>query len=140
VSEKLTLNILSPERRLLEKVDVQSVKLPGSEGQIQILPGHAPTVGTLEAGAFSYVAQGQPEAVGFVSTGFFQVENDTVTVLGETMELQGEIDLKRAEFAQKKAESALQDPDLDEQKYRKYELKLQRALARQQIAGKKSEQ
>ena len=85
----LKLTILSPERRLLEGLAVQEVTLHGSEGQIQILPGHAAMVGTLENGAFSYLAEGGLSAGGIISSGFFEVRGDLISVLAETIEVAG---------------------------------------------------
>lgn len=135
MSATLKLTILSPERRLLEGASVEELTLPGSQGQIQILPGHAAMIGALTTGSFSYVNQGGAVSRGVITTGFFEVANDEVKVMAETLELKGEIDLERAKKAQKLAEEVLRDADLDEHKFRKYELKLQRALIRQQVVG-----
>jgi F-type H+-transporting ATPase subunit epsilon len=132
----LKLTILSPERRLLEKAPVEEVTLPGSEGQIQVLPGHAAMIGTLLTGAFRYINEGGQVSSGVITTGFFEVKNDEVKVMAENLELQGEIDLERAKKAQKAAEDVLREAELDEHKFRKYELKLQRSLIRQQVAGR----
>ena len=132
----LVLSIFSPERRLLTRVPVSCVTLSGSEGQIQVLSGHANMVGTLETGAFEYVAESGELVLGFISTGFFEVSQNEVSVMAETLELKGEIDLDRAKRAQQKAEEMLRDAALDEYRFRKYELKLQRALIRQQLAGR----
>lgn len=132
----LKLTILSPERKIADKIDVQSVTLPGSEGQIQILPEHAEMVGTLETGMFSYIPASGTPVIGVITSGFFEVANDMVTVMAETFEYSNEIDTARAKSAQRKSESALSDPELDPNLFRKYELKLNRAYVRQQIAGK----
>ena len=131
----MTLTFLSPERKIAEQVRVQSVTLTGSEGQIEILPGHAEMIGTLETGMFSYKPESGSPVRGVISTGFFEVKGDHITVMAETSESSSEIDLNRARSAQKKAEAALSDPHLDSKLFRKYELKLQRALIRQQVAG-----
>jgi F-type H+-transporting ATPase subunit epsilon len=132
----LKLTILSPERKIAEAMSVQSATLPGSEGQIQILPEHAEMMGTLETGMFSYIPASGAPVIGVISSGFFQVANDVVTVLAETFEYSSEVDTARAKTAQKKAENALIDPELGSDLFRKYELKLQRAIIRQQISGK----
>ncbi|MCM2277981.1 MAG: ATP synthase F1 subunit epsilon [Oligoflexia bacterium] len=136
MDNQLKLSILSPERKLLEGCPVEEVILPTSEGQIQILSGHAAIVGTLETGVFSYREANGHHTVGFVTTGFFEVTDDSVTVTAETLELRGEIDVERAKRAQKAAEEALKAAELDSQSFRKYQLKLHRSLIRQQIAGK----
>ncbi len=131
----LKLNILSPERRLVEGLDVIEVTLTGSEGQIQILPGHAPMVGTLETGVFEYKVSGGASIRGAISTGFFEVKNDCVNVMAETLELRDEIDLSRAKKAQQTAEETLKAADLDEASFKKYQLKLQRSIVRQRLIG-----
>ena len=135
-TEKLRLSVLSPERRFLENTLVDSVTLPGSEGQIQILPGHAAMIGTLSTGLLSYQVADKGEQDGVVSFGFFEVHDNEVSVMAETIELKQDIDLNRAKAAQQKAETALQSADLDEQRFKKYQLKLQRSLIRQQLAGR----
>lgn len=136
MSSGLKLSILSPERRVIEDVMVEEVILSGSEGQIQILPGHAAMIGALETGVFYYHASGREPVWGVISTGFFDVKDDVVNVMAETLELKTEIDLDRAKLAQKKAEERLKAVDLDEARFKKYQLKLQRSLIRQQLASK----
>lgn len=132
----MILSILSPEKRLATAIEVVSVTLPGSEGQIQILPEHADMIGTLETGEFSYTPLSGTSVSGVITSGFFEVRGgSTVTVTAETVELAKEIDLARARTAQRKAEGALKDPELDQKLFRKYELKLQRAIIRQQVAS-----
>lgn len=138
---KLLLSILTPERKLVERAVVREVFLTGSEGTIEVLPGHTAMMGTLEAGRFAYVSdQGAVNQDGFISHGFFEVaptpEGTEVSVLAETLELQDEIDIDRARKAQKAAEQALSDANLDEHRFRKYQTKLQRSLGRQQFGGK----
>ena len=132
----LTLTLLSPERKLVEGLQIQSLMLTGSEGLIQILPDHAEMIGTLETGPFSYVPVSGDTVSGFISTGFFEIKGHQVILMAETCELSKEIDVSRAKAAQKRAENALSDPELDNSLFRKYELKLQRALIRQQVVGR----
>src|SRR3954464_12237812 len=116
----LRLTILSPERRLLQDEEVDEVTIKGNEGQLQILPGHAPMVGTLESGAFSFRGRDGRLSSGVISSGFFEIHDDHLTVIAETLELQGEIDLDRAVRAQRQAEEILKEADLDEHRFRKY--------------------
>jgi F-type H+-transporting ATPase subunit epsilon len=131
----LTLSIFSPERLLTKSIQVRQVILTGSEGQLEILPGHVSMVGLLETGMFEYVPLDGAEAVrGLISTGFFEVRLEEVRVFAETLELDGEIDFERARRAQVKAEQTMMDANLDEEHFKKYELKLQRSLIRQQLS------
>lgn len=133
---ELTLSIFSPERKLVDSMRVNKVTLTGSEGQIQILPGHSDMLGTLETGTFAYQpAQGE-EVVGFGSGGFFQVADGVVELALEVLELSGEIDLERAKSSQQKAQSSLTDGSLGPEDLEKAQQKLQRAVVRQQIASK----
>lgn len=132
--ETLNLSVLSPERKLVEKIPVEEVTVTGSEGQIQILPGHAPIIGTLDTGVFHYREPNGHVCVGMLSQGFFEMAGNELTLLAEHLELRGEIDVERAKKAQIEAEEALNDADLDEHHFKKYQLELQRAVVRQQIA------
>jgi F-type H+-transporting ATPase subunit epsilon len=87
----LKLSILSPEKRVLEGAPVEEVTLNGSEGQIQILPGHAAMVGTLEAGEFQYRNSSGQRAGGVIASGFFEVRGEDVYVLAESLELRGDL-------------------------------------------------
>ena len=132
-SERLHLTILSPERKLVASLSVGDVTLTTSEGQIQILPGHSKMVGRIESGIFRYTTDTSHDG-GFISTGFFEVDGSSVKVMAETVELFGEIDLERARRAQKKAEEALKEAGIEEAKFKKYQLKLQRSLIRQSLS------
>lgn len=108
----MKLSVFCPDRRVFDGKEVASVTLTGSEGQVQILPGHAPMVGTLDTGVFAFEGSESGEAV--VSHGFFRVEDEHVTILAGTLEFSGEIDVQRAESTYKKAENDLKaatDPD-----------------------------
>ena len=105
------------------------------EGEIQILPGHASLVGVLGTGRITYTLVGEKPVTGIISTGFVSVEEGSVKVVAETIELSGEIDLNRAKLAQQKAQQALADASLSEAHFKKYQLKLQRAIIRQEIAN-----
>ncbi len=130
----LKLTILAPERRLAEGVEVEEVTINGSEGQIQLLPGHAPMIGTLEAGMFSFKHPGGSLTSGVISGGFFEIAKDEVTVTADSLELVGEIDLMRAKQAQQEAEQVLREADLDEHKFKEYQAQLEHALVLQQAA------
>lgn len=132
MANALELTILTPQRKVLEKETVGSISLTGSEGKIQILPGHAAMVGTLEVGTFECDTPSKGKLFGVISSGFFEVEGDSVVLVAETLELQNEIDVARAKAAQQKAQEMLKEAGLTDEKFRKYELKLQRAMIRQQ--------
>lgn len=127
----ISVDLVTPARKLLENAPATSVKIPGSRGQLEILPGHADLLTLLGTGIISVVVDGQERRF-FVSHGFAEVKNDKVLVFGETMEESTEIDRSRAQTAQKKAEHALVGV-LTEGDFKKQQLKLERAIIRQHI-------
>jgi F-type H+-transporting ATPase subunit epsilon len=133
--QSFSLSILAPERRLIEGEAVVSLVITTAEGEIEVLPGHANMVAMLETGRFTYTPRGAKPVSGVISSGFLNVENGTVKVVAETIELANEINTSRAREAQIKAQKMLEEATLDEKAFRKYQLKLQRAIIRQNIGG-----
>jgi F-type H+-transporting ATPase subunit epsilon len=100
------LEIVTPEKRAFSD-DVDAVILPGSEGELGILPHHAPLISMLGAGELRYRKGGLEESFAIVG-GFVQVLPDKVVVMAETADLAAEIDLEKAEEARRDAERALE--------------------------------
>ena len=135
MANTFNLSIYSPERKLLENEPATSLLLSTVEGESEILPGHVDMVSKLETGRFEYKTLTGKPVTGLISSGFINIENNSVKVLAETLELPNEIDVNRAKAAQLKAEQMLADASLGEHEFKKYQLKLQRAVVRQNIAG-----
>src|SRR6202047_2228744 len=115
--ESIELIIVTPERQLLRETVVE-VTMPGADGCLGILPGHAPLITELGIGELTYRAKNASETGHLaIISGFAEVLSDRVTVLAETAERPEEIDVARAEEAKKRAEqrlaSAASDPDVD---------------------------
>ena len=129
--EKIHLIVVTPERQLFNGL-VDSVTLPSNQGELGILPGHAPLLAELGIGEISYHAGNTMESF-FCSWGFAEVLPDRVVLLAQTAEPASEIDLNRAEQAKSRAEKRLgsKDPNLD---FARAELALLRALSRLNIA------
>ena len=102
----LRLEIVTPER-LAYQDEVDSVVLPGSEGELGVLPHHAPLVSTLGAGELRLRKGGEEESFAIVG-GFLQVLPDKVVVMAETADMASEIDLEKAQEARREAEKALE--------------------------------
>jgi len=73
--------LVSPERVLLSE-DVEHVVLPGVDGDLGVLPGHAPLVVTLRPGTISVIGEGKTRKI-FVKDGFAEFTPDTLNVLAE---------------------------------------------------------
>ena len=102
----LHLEIVTPER-LAYSEDIDSVTLPGVEGELGVLPGHAPLVSMLGVGELRIKRGGTEESFAIVG-GFLQVRPDKVVVMAETADLASDIDLERAQEARRDAERALE--------------------------------
>ena len=102
----IQLEIVTPERLVYED-EVDSVNLPGIEGELGILPHHAPLLSILGVGELRIRKGGAEESFAIVG-GFVQVRPDKVVVMAETADLAGEIDLAKAEEARREAERALE--------------------------------
>jgi F-type H+-transporting ATPase subunit epsilon len=100
------LEIVTPER-LAYSDTVDSVVLPGSEGELGVLPHHAPLVSMLGVGELR-IRKGASEESFAIVGGFLQVRPDKVVVMAETADLASEIDLERAHEARREAERALE--------------------------------
>jgi F-type H+-transporting ATPase subunit epsilon len=102
----LHLEIVTPER-LAYSDDVDMVLVPGIEGELGILPHHAPLVSLLGLGELTIRKEGHEEVFA-IAGGFLQVRPDKVVVMAETASLAAEIDLEKAQEARKEAERALE--------------------------------
>jgi F-type H+-transporting ATPase subunit epsilon len=102
----LLLEIVTPER-LAYSDTVDSVNLPGVEGELGVLPHHAPLVSMLGIGELRIRKGGSEESFAIVG-GFLQVRPDKVVVMAETADMASEIDLEKAQQARREAEQALE--------------------------------
>lgn len=130
--ESLELVIVTPERQLLREKTVE-VQLPGENGYLGVLPGHAPLITELGIGELSYHdASGKESQHIAIIRGFAEVLPDRVTVLAETAELAEEIDLERAKQALERAQKriASNDSNID---WDRATAALQRALIRVKV-------
>ena len=90
------------------------MQIPGKNGSLGILPGHAPLITALAIGEISYRENGQARYLA-VAWGFAEVLPNRVTILAETAERAEEINVRRAEDAKDRAEERLKgnDPNVD---------------------------
>jgi len=135
---KLTLEIVTPDRALLRE-EVDEVVVPGSQGELGVLPGHTPLLSTLKIGELWY-RQGQDKYYLAIAFGFVEVLPDRVTVLAQVGERAQEIDVQRAERAKQRAEQRLAQAqpqltqiDFDIERAR---IALMKSLLRLQVASR----
>ena len=131
----LQLEIVTPEK-LAYSDEVDSVQLPGSEGELGVLPNHAPLISTLGAGELRLRKGGQEEFFAIVG-GFLQVLPDKVVVMAETADMASEIDLARAEEARRNAEQTLESGYVEGADLAAARAQLQAALIRIRVAERR---
>ncbi len=132
---KLSVEVVTGERVVYEADDVDMVVAPGAEGQLGILPKHAPLFSLLAAGEMRIKQGGNEESL-VVFGGFLEVLNNRVIVLADTAERVVEIDMQRAETARQRAEARLaqRGEGLD---LSRAEQSLQRAAVRLRVAQRR---
>ena len=102
----LLLEIVTPERLAFSDT-VDEVILPGSEGELGVLPHHAPLISMLGVGELR-IRKGASEESFAIFGGFLQVRPDKVVVMAETADFAADIDLERAQEARRNAQHALE--------------------------------
>jgi len=110
--------------------DADVIIVPGIEGEMGILPNHAPLLSTLKLGVLKVRYKGEEKDF-TISGGVIEVQPDLVTVLADSAENVMEIDVARAEGARKRAEELLaQGPGPDTDGYLSLEAALRRSNLR----------
>lgn len=133
MADQLQLEVVTPERRVLAEA-VSSVTVPGRNGEMQILPGHAALISELQTGVLAYNQGGATQQL-HVSGGFIEVNNDKVSVLAEIAERPDEIDAARARLAREHTEKQLSSWSGSEEDFEKARAKLERSMVRLQLAS-----
>ena len=130
--DRLNLRILLPTREAVERT-VDSVNLTAWEGEVGILPGHAPYLAVLRPGPASFRDGGETQTFA-LGDGFLEVHDDVVTALVQSAERADEIDVARAEQRKAAIEVQLKAEGLAETEMKRFELSLAKQLARIQVA------
>ncbi len=123
----LRLEIITPQAKVFEG-DVDSVLLPGVEGEMGILPHHEALVTELTAGELRFEHKGKTEILA-IGEGFAEITADSVGVLTEGAVNEEEIDDKVAKEAVKRAEDLLKSNTLEGEELESVQASLARSLA-----------
>lgn len=128
----LNVTVVTPDGPVLDG-DYEMVSCKSEVGELGILPNHIPLVAPL-AISIIRLKHGNEEEKVAVSGGFVEVRPDQVTILAQSAEKGGDIDVQRAEAAKRRAESRLEakQEDID---FRRAELSLKRAMNRLSASG-----
>jgi F-type H+-transporting ATPase subunit epsilon len=121
------LTIVTRERKILETDAVEAV-LPAADGEIGVLPGHAPLLATLRVGVMRYRDNGHQERL-VLSWGFAEVLPDRVIVMAETAKLASEIDIDIATADRSQLEKELADLSSHDPEFARVEARLEESIA-----------
>ena len=113
MADTFQLEIVTPEKKVVETA-AEEVQIPGKNGYLGVLPGHAPLITELSVGEIKFRensgASGNEQRLA-VAWGFAEVLPDKVTILAETAERPAEINVDRARKAKERAEQRLTSGD-----------------------------
>jgi F-type H+-transporting ATPase subunit epsilon len=132
--ENIELEIVTPERHLLHD-SVQWVEIPGREGYLGVLPGHAPLITELGVGVLNYRKGGETRFLSIIE-GYAEVLPDRVIVLAEISERAEEISVERSREAAERAKAEIAKTTTGDEEWQRATFALQRAVVRLQAASK----
>jgi F-type H+-transporting ATPase subunit epsilon len=114
MAETFLLEVATPGRRLVHEPALEA-QIPGADGYLGVLPGHAPLLGQLGIGELQYKLKDGQTHRALIAGGFVEVTQNTVRVLADVCENPDEIDVARARAALKRASDRMSkiDGDID---------------------------
>jgi F-type H+-transporting ATPase subunit epsilon len=133
MADTFQLEIVTPEKKVVDTA-AEEVQIPGKNGYLGILPGHAPLITELAVGEITFRTSNSTETLA-VAWGFAEVLPDKVTILAETAERPAEIDVERARKAKARADERLTSGDTNVDVDRALD-SLHRAESRLEVAAK----
>jgi F-type H+-transporting ATPase subunit epsilon len=127
----MRLDIVTPEKKAFSD-EIDSVVVPGAEGEMGILKAHAPIVTTLQPGELRYMKNGEEFSLA-IGTGIVEVSNDRVSVLTDMALEAAEIDEDAVEKAIERAQKAMTEKDLLPEDHAAAMVLMQKSLAQLHI-------
>ena len=115
MAETLQVEIVTPERKLVSET-TSAILIPGKDGYLTVLPGHAPLITELAVGEIAYRNSGELRRLA-VAWGFAEVLPDRVVIMAETAEHAGDIDVEKAKREKATAEENLRAAGTDKEAY-----------------------
>jgi F-type H+-transporting ATPase subunit epsilon len=132
----LHLEIVTPDQKIYSD-DVDSVVIPGVEGELGVLPEHVPLMTQLIPGELRMLKGGEEVRMA-VGEGFVEIGPDKVAVLTDMAVKESEIDEASAEEAVKRAEHAMKEHKMDDEEYATVKASLQKSLAQIRVKRRRS--
>ena len=133
IPSHLALEIVTPDRLIVHET-VDEVEIPGSEGYLSVLPGHTPLLTMLQLGEL-WFRRGEERFYLSIAFGFAEVLPGQVRILAQMAERAEEIDVARAEAAERRARERLASPVVD-MDFERARIAMMKSLMRLQVASK----
>jgi len=112
MNETLRLDVVTPQRVMVE-AEVATVEMPGTLGELGVLPGHTPLLTSLATGELRYLTATGVERM-VVQGGFAEVMPDRVTVLADLAEWPKEVDVDAARRERDEIQSAMKSASAEQ--------------------------
>src|SRR5215469_5259065 len=132
--ESIELQVVTPERHVLQET-VLAIEIPGKEGYLGILPGHAPLITELGIGILAYRTASGTRYLTIIE-GYAEVLPDRVIVLAEISEKAEEIDVERTRGSVEAARARLAQAAPGDEAWRRASVDLERSLVGLQAAAR----
>ena len=129
----LTLELVTPDRAVVRE-SVDEIQIPGSEGYLGVLPGHTPLLTSLQVGEL-WFRQGGETSYAAVAFGFAEILPDRVTILAQIAERAEDIDVERAQEAERRARERL-NKSVANVDFERARIALMKSLMRLQVSSK----
>lgn len=130
------LTIATPERRILVGQEVEEVTVPAFRGELNILPGHAPLITTLETGAMRWKLKGKDrEDVAVISWGYCQVSPEGVNILANIADLPEEIDIEATKTYLAESEKKVMNELITDEDWTEFQREWARARAKIEVGS-----
>ncbi len=131
------LTIVTPEKRLLINQEIEEMTIPAFKGELNILPGHAPMITTLETGVMKWRLKGQEKQFqAVISWGYCQVSSEGVNVLANIADLPEEIDVEETKQFLSETEKKAMNELIPDEDWEQFQREWARARAKLEIADK----
>ncbi|ALJ30726.1 ATP synthase epsilon chain [Apilactobacillus kunkeei] len=131
----LTVSIVTPDGKVYEREDARLVIVRTKSGQLGIMPNHVPVIASLEVDEVKVKSGSDVDEIA-VNGGFVEFSNNNLTVIADSAEKQGDIDVDRAAAARDRAQKALEiaRQKHDNQEILRNQVALRRAINRIHVA------
>ncbi len=128
--------VVTAERTVFQD-DVEMVVAPGIDGQLGILPHHAPLLTSLTYGELILHREGREDEFIAIGGGFMEVGPEHVIILADSAERASEIDEERAEAARRRAQELMAQQRREDADFARAEAALRRSMLRLKVARRK---